>query len=191
MRKLKPEMKPNVPFELIRQVRVVRSLGMLALALVTTATSAADATGKPKRPAIYDAKADGEKQIAEALAAAKRESKNVLLQFGANWCPDCHAMHGLIQTNRQIAATLQASYVVAMIDVDKTSGQQHNAKTIERFGNPITNGIPTLLILDGNGTILNAKTTDRLKDTDHRYPDKVLEFLKKWAPAALSPGGRN
>ena len=159
---------------------------MLLLVLTAFPLSAAESTGKPKRPAIYDTKADGEKQVADALATAKREGKIVLLQFGANWCPDCHAMHGLFQSDPQIAAVLKAGYVVALIDVDRIDGQQHNAKTIERFGNPITNGIPALIIVNSSGAVLNTNPTDRLKDTDYRFPDKVLAFLKKWAPAAKS-----
>ena len=169
--------------------RVAVSLAVTVVVLTPIPLPGADAASRPKRPAIYDTKADGEKQVADALAAAKRESKNVLLQFGANWCPDCHAMHGLFQTNAQIAATLKAGFVVAMIDVDRIDGQQHNAKTVERFGNPITNGIPALIILDGNGVLLNRNASDRLKDTDYRFPEKVLAFLKKWAPGARTPPG--
>jgi thiol-disulfide isomerase/thioredoxin len=45
---------------------------------------------KPTRPAIYDRTADGTRQIEEALKTTKAEKKNVLLQFGANWCGWCH-----------------------------------------------------------------------------------------------------
>ena len=183
------QMKPNALFRLARTVHVIASLGMLTLAMAAIPLPAADSTGKPKRPAIYDTKADGEKQVADALATAKREGKNVLLQFGANWCPDCHAMHGLFQSDPQIAAMLKAGYVVALINVDRIDGQQHNAKTIERFGNPITNGIPALIIVNSSGAVLNTNPTDRLKDTDYRFPDKVLAFLKKWTPSAKSKPG--
>ena len=173
----------------IRPLQAISSLAMLALAMAAISLFAADSTGKPKRPAIYDPKADGEKQVADALAAAKRESKNVLLQFGANWCRDCHAMHGLFQSDPQIAAALKAGYVMALIDVDRIDGQQHNARTIERFGNPITNGIPALIIVNSHGAVLNTNRTDRLNDTDYRFPDKVLAFLKNWAPIAKSRPG--
>ena len=73
---------------------------LLALAgLLSVPVFGADAPSKTARPAIYDEKADGAKQIADALVVAKKENKRVLLQFGANWCGWCHRLHGLFQTN--------------------------------------------------------------------------------------------
>ena len=99
-------------------------------------------TGKPKRPPIYDTKADGAKQIAEALALAKRENKNVLLQFGANWCGWCHKLHALFKSDKAIAEFLNANYVLVLVDVDKVDGKPHNADTDQRYGNPSGMGLP-------------------------------------------------
>ena len=62
----------------------------------------ADSDAKASRPPIYDEKADGAKQIADALAVAKKENKRVLLQFGANWCGWCHKLHKLCQSDANI-----------------------------------------------------------------------------------------
>ena len=50
----------------------------------------AESPAKSLRQDIYDKSADGAKQIADALAMAKKENQRVLLQFGANWCGWCH-----------------------------------------------------------------------------------------------------
>ncbi len=52
-------------------------------------------------PWPYDEKADATVDVHHALAAAQADHKQVLLVFGANWCPDCRAldkaMHGSSQ----------------------------------------------------------------------------------------------
>ena len=90
---------------------------------------AADGPAKPSRPNIYNEKADGGKQIGDALAVAKTENKRVLLQFGANWCGWCHKLHKLCETDKEIAAKLKESYVVVLVDVNKG----HNGEIDKRY----------------------------------------------------------
>ena len=153
----------------------------LAGAAVLSAV-AADPPAKTARPPIYDTKADGAKQITDALTAAKREHKNVLLQFGANWCGWCHKLHALFQSDKEIAAFLKAHYVVVLIDVDKVDGQPHNAGINERYGNPCRFGLPALVVLDADGTQLTSQDSGKLEEGDHHEPAKVLSFLKQWSP---------
>ena len=42
-------------------------------------------TRPSERAKLYDTAADGNKQIADALKAAKAENKRIILKFGANW----------------------------------------------------------------------------------------------------------
>ena len=134
------------------------------------------------RPKIYDESADGSKQIAEALDIAKKEHKHVLLQFGANWCGWCYKLHGLFETNQPIAEALKNGYVVAMIDVDK----EHNNDTDTKYGNPTRFGLPVIVVLDGDGKQLVTQDTGKLEDGDHHSPEKVMAFLKEWAPTGAN-----
>ncbi len=137
---------------------------------------AADTPAKPSRPAIYDEKADGSRQITEALVVANKEHKRVLLQFGANWCGWCHKLHKLFQTDSKISARLKDSYMVVMIDVDKG----HNADVDKRYGNPTRFGLPVIVVLDAEGKPLVTQDTGKLEEGDHHSPEKVLAFLEKW-----------
>jgi len=164
---------------------------ILGSALVGVASLPAFAADLPAetRPPIYDTKADGAKQITEALVIAKRERKHVLLQFGANWCGWCHKLHGLFQSDKDIAAFLKASFIVVLIDVDKVDGKQHNADVNERFGNPCRFGLPALVVLDADGKQLTSQDTGKLEagnPPDHHDPVKVLAFLKQWSPTPAS-----
>ena len=80
---------------------------LLEAAVLQTGNPLLIAASPPTRANLYDETADGGKQIAEALAIAKRENKRVLLQFGANWCGWCHKLHALFRSNTAIAALLQ------------------------------------------------------------------------------------
>jgi thioredoxin-related protein len=107
----------------------------------------AETPATTSRPAIYDEKADGAKQIADALAVAKKENKRVLLQFGANWCGWCHKLHKLCQTDPDIAAKLKDSFNVVWVDVNKG----HNGDINKKYGNPAGLGLPAIVILDADG----------------------------------------
>jgi thiol:disulfide interchange protein len=153
-------------------------------AKATNAVSATQSTNGPKAPAvashpkIYDENADGAKQIEEALVTAKKEGKRVLLKFGANWCIWCHRLHHTFEKDAAVAAELKKDYVVVLIDRNK----DHNKATDEKYGFPTKHGLPVLVVLDADGKQLTTKDTGQLEEKDHHSPDKVLAFLKEWAP---------
>ena len=166
-----------------RHSKSLPSLLCLAVAcLIAPPALAADSPAKPARAPIYDTKADGATQIAEALTTAKREHKQVLLQFGANWCGWCHKLHTLFQTDKNIAAFLKANYVLVLVDVDKVDGKVHNAKINEKYGDPCRLGLPALVVLDADGKQLTTQDSGKLEKGDHHDPALVLNFLKEWSP---------
>jgi thiol:disulfide interchange protein len=160
----------------MRHVRFI--LGLLVALLAATVGIQAGDTPAAAKPAIYDESADGSKQIAEALARAGKDGKRVLLQFGANWCPWCHKLHSLFETDQGIAAQLKSGYVVVLIDVNKGRNSEVDAK----YGHPIRLGLPVIVILDADGKQLTTKDSGELEEGDHHSPKKVMAFLKKWSP---------
>ena len=160
----------------------------LAIAgVIALPARAADPPAKPARPPIYDTKADGATQIAESLAAAKRGHKNVLLQFGANWCGWCHKLHTLFKEDQKIAAFLKANYVLVLVDVDKVDGKMHNAQINEKYGDPCRLGLPSLVVLAADGKQLTTQDSGKLEKGDHHDPELVMKFLKEWATTTQPP----
>lgn len=154
---------------------------LLLFAIVATSWTntawSADASGK-SRPAIYDESVDGSSQIADALGIAANDDKHVLLQFGANWCPWCHLLHDLFEKDPAISAELASDYVVVLIDVN----QGHNKEVNEQYGNPVSQGLPVLVVLDSEGGQLTTQNTGDLEMGNAHDPAKVLAFLQEWAP---------
>ena len=108
-------------------------------------------------PAVYDESADAKKQIAAALARAKKENRRVLIQWGANWCGWCVLLHGKFQTDQEIRKELQYEYDVVTVDVGKFD---KNMDLASGYGAELKgNGIPYLTILDADGkALLNQET---------------------------------
>jgi hypothetical protein len=130
---------------------------------------------------LYDTQADGNQQIAVALKLAKGTNKRVLLKFGANWCGWCHKLSKCFKADPAIAAMLEQHYVLVLIDVDATEGQErHNADVLERYGNPTKLGLPVLVVLDADGKQLTTQDTGELEEGDHHDPEKVLAFLENF-----------
>ena len=159
----------------IRRLSLLGAAALLALSICSSGFGA-DASAKTSRPAIYDENAVGAKQIADAMAGAKKENKQVLLQFGANWCGWCHKLHKLCQTDAEIAARLKESFVVVLVDVNKG----HNNDINQKYGNPMRLGLPVIVILNADGKVLVTQDTGKLEAGDHHDPKKVLGFLNEW-----------
>jgi len=157
--------------------RTILLAGAFVAAMALPSAILAADSSKTERPSIYDESADASKQIADALAAARKQNQRVLLQFGANWCGWCHKLHKLFASDKPISEKLKADYVVAMIDVNKG----HNKELIAKYGGEKL-GLPFLVVLDANRKHLTTKNTGELEEGDHHSPEKVMAFLKKWAP---------
>lgn len=134
-------------------------------------------------PDIYDTKADGSAQISAALDRARTGNKRVLVMFGANWCVWCHRLHAAFENNAEIAAALKANYELVLVDLNTRNGTKRNAAVNERYGNPMKEGLPVLVVLDATGKQLTTQDTGALEDGKAAHdPKKVLAFLKRWKP---------
>ena len=154
----------------------------LFAALAAVAALRAEPEYPKMGPDLFDPTADGSAQIIVALTQAKAEHKNVLLMFGANWCPWCHRLKNTMETDATVARTLNGNYVLVLIDVNMRHGFKRNAEVNERYGNPIHEGLPVLVVLDGNGKQLFTQESGALEEGEGHSPKKVAAFLQRWAP---------
>jgi thiol:disulfide interchange protein len=158
----------------------------IALAALSFVPAVAHADPEyPKMGAdIFDVHADADAQIAAAISTASQEHKNILLDFGANWCIWCHRLHTTFETDASVAKALKDGFVVVMVDVNNRRGESRNAAVIERYGNPVQHGIPVLVVLDSSGKQLTTKDSGELEEGGSHSPAKITSFLAQWAPGA-------
>jgi thiol:disulfide interchange protein len=133
---------------------------------------------------IYHPEADAGKELAQALARAAKEHKQVLAQVGGNWCPWCIKLENLLRSNDTLAAMLRDNYVFIRINYSK---ENKNLPLLARYGNPQRFGFPVLLVIDAKGALLHTQDSGFLEEGKAHSPEKVLTFLSKWTVKALDP----
>ncbi|MER5638903.1 thioredoxin family protein [Kitasatospora sp. NPDC002227] len=127
----------------------------------------------------YDAARNAETDIKVALAEAAKGNREVLLDFGANWCPDCRALD-LMYRAPQVAPVLAKNYVVVPVDVGRFD---HNVDLAARYVDLRTSGIPALVVLGADGKVRTATDDGSFSSARSMTPGQVSAFLAKWAPA--------
>jgi thioredoxin 1 len=155
-----------------------RKLNLMALAaaVVLNAIPCLSAGDNP----IYDEQADAHQQIASAIAKASRSGKNIVLDFGANWCLDCHVLDGQMH-QPDLAGLIAKNYVVVHIDVGQFNKNLNLAK---KYNVPLSKGIPALAVLDRHGSLLFSQSQGEFEDARHLGHDAFTQFFEKWKPKA-------
>ncbi len=144
-----------------------------------TADSKTAVSHKPKRPPIYNEKADAKADIAAALKLAQREHKHVLLKFGGNWCGWCYKLHDCFTHEPAVADVLKRGFVLVLVDEDT------NKELLKKYApDEKRMGFPYLVVLDADGKVLRDQPTDVLEEGPKHNPAKVKDFLVKWSPSA-------
>ena len=146
-------------------------------------TTAPSATARPSTPAspasgvLYDPTADATADIAAAMALAKADGKRVLLDFGADWCPDCHVLAAYVHGPAG-SRLVDSAYHVVPVDVGVFD---HNLDVAATYGNPIANGIPAVVVLGADGTVIGSTGNGSLANARTMSESDVLAILARWA----------
>jgi thioredoxin-related protein len=144
------------------------------------------AQSKPDQP--YNENADIRADVKAAVIKAKKENKNVLIQWGGNWCPWCIRFHKLVLGEKRIDSIMKKDYVYILANVPKEKNKRDFALYGE-YGYPNRFGFPVFVILDGNGKQLHIQDSEYLEygKTPGYDTTKVFTFLKMWNVKALDP----
>ena len=148
---------------------------MLAVAVV--ARPGAPQAGPPATP-LYDEKADAQKLINAAITKAGRSHKNIVLDFGANWCFDCHVLDAEMR-KPELASLIEKNYIVVHVDVGRFD---KNLDIARKYGVPLKKGIPALAVLDPHGKLLYAQDQGQFEDARHLEYESFKAFFEQWKP---------
>jgi thioredoxin-related protein len=131
---------------------------------------------------LYDPKANAEKDVAVAIAKAKKEGKHVLLQIGGNWCVWCYRFNSFVLLDPDLKNILNNNYVVYHLNY---SSENKNLDYLKKLGFPQRFGFPVFVVLDANGNRLNTQDSSLLEKGNSYDKSKVKSFLENWSPVAL------
>jgi thioredoxin-related protein len=133
---------------------------------------------------LYNPAANVKKDVATAVAKAKKEGKNVLIQVGGNWCIWCYRYDGFVKGDTALHRITNENYVVYHLNYSK---ENKNLDDLKELGFPQRFGFPVFVVLNQKGERLHTQDSGLLEKEKSYDADKVKTFLKAWAPAALDP----
>jgi thiol-disulfide isomerase/thioredoxin len=126
---------------------------------------------------IFYPASDPEKDIAAALASARQDGRHVLVDFGADWCPDCRVLGALFE-DPVVAPFAKANFHVVHVDVGR---RDKNGETVAKYKATSGDWIPAVVVLDPTGkTVAITDAESRL--TRRTSPQELLTVLQQWAP---------
>ena len=133
-------------------------------------------------PDIYPAPEQAQADLAAALKQAAAQHRRVIVDFGGNWCTDCHVLDSYMHdaTNQPL---VEANFVVVHVNIGRIDRNQDIA---ERYGIPLGKGVPALAVLDERGKLLYSQTGGEFEDMRHMNAGALTQFLQRWKPRAAT-----
>jgi thiol:disulfide interchange protein len=162
-------------FLLVRRAPTAANPAIQPAPIVRSAPAEASQADE-SRP-IYDVHADAQKDIARAVAQAKKEHKRVLIDFGADWCPDCVVLAHLFD-DAKVKPFLDTHFVVVRVNVGQWDA---NLDVSEKYGDPIAKGIPAVVVLSPDQQIVASTGGGELANARTATKQDILTFLQQWA----------
>jgi thiol-disulfide isomerase/thioredoxin len=136
------------------------------------------ATSSPAADSLYDPNADPRADIAAALTAARADGRHVLLEFGADWCPDCHVL-ALYLDSAEGRALVDERFHIVKIDVGFFD---RNLDVAAEHGLEPLVGIPAVAALTPDGEIVATSVDGTLATASAMTQEQVLGYLKALVP---------
>ncbi len=180
----------NWPTALSRTVLVSLMAGGFACIL---ATGFASAAARPQALAelalfqetvpggrvLYSDTADAKADIAAAEVTARKYHRNILLDFGGNWCGDCQVLDIYMHQspNQELVAK---NFVVVHVDIGR---YDKNVDLAKKYGIPLAKGVPALAVLSPTGRMLYSQKQGEFENMRNMDPASLTAFLTKWKPA--------
>ncbi len=125
---------------------------------------------------IYPAPDQAKKDLAAALTSAAATHKRIILDFGGNWCPDCHVLDLYFHDSAN-APILEANYILVHVNIGRMN---ENLDITERYQIPLKRGVPALAVLGEHGELLYSQKAGEFEAMRGMQSSAVTEFLVRW-----------
>jgi thioredoxin 1 len=127
----------------------------------------------------YDPDADPATEFEKAMKQAIAEDKSVLVVFGANWCPDCRALEEILSTE-PLHRFVTERFVSMHVNI---GNWDKNIEFAATFGRPIDKGIPSIAIIDKDGSTRFVSSAGELATARKMS----VEHLMQWLSGLVQP----
>jgi thioredoxin 1 len=127
-------------------------------------------------PDIYPAPTQAAADITAALSSAAASHKRVIIDFGGNWCTDCHVLDSYFHDSTN-APILAANFILVHVNIGHMDA---NVEIAERYEIPLRKGVPAVAVLDAQGKLLYSQKTGEFEAMRHMQSTTVTDFLDHW-----------
>ncbi|MFA5804012.1 MAG: thioredoxin family protein [Melioribacteraceae bacterium] len=149
---------------------------VLALIVILTTNLIAQDKSESTTPK-FDPARDPFKDLKEVVVDAQKTNKRILLDVGGEWCIWCHRLDGFLDAHPELKNFMHDNFVVLKVN---WSLENKNEKFLVQY--PKVAGYPHIFILEKEGTLLFSKNTGELEEEKSYDAEKIMNFLKEWAP---------
>lgn len=125
----------------------------------------------------FDPAKDPFKDLENAVVKTQSENKRIILDVGGEWCIWCHRLDAFIESDEEIKGFLNGNYITIKVNF---SPENKNEKFLSQY--PEIKGYPHIFVLDSDGKFLHSQDTGLLEKEKSYDKEKILGFLKEWAP---------
>lgn len=146
----------------------------------TDTPAASEASGASDRnsdplPKRYASSGDPRAAIAAALRKSRLDNRPVLLDFGADWCPDCAVLAHKFRIGT-VRKELAAFHVVA-VDVGRFN---RNLGLVKKYGLDLeASGIPALVSLSPDGKVRATTNDGSFERSSSMSPKQLAAYLRR------------
>jgi len=127
----------------------------------------------PAQAEPYDENANADLDIQTALKESRNNDKFVLLEFGANWCPDCKVLAKQM-LEAPLKELIENNFIVVNVDIGEG---EKNLHLIKKYGNVTDRGIPSIVVLDKDNNILLGTLSGQLANARSMGKDELYHFF--------------
>jgi len=153
-----------------------RSARLSALVMFSASLLCSAMAARAAAPDIYPAADRAKTDLSAALAAAGVNRKRIILDFGGNWCADCHVLDYYFHDAAN-GPLLDAHYILVHINIGRMN---ENLDIAERYLIPLRKGVPALAILGSHGELLYSQRTGEFQAMRSMQSSAVSDFLQHW-----------
>lgn len=114
-------------------------------------------------------------EIELALLNANKKSGGVMIIFGSDWCPPCRELDKLLDQT-DVKNDLHPIYEILKIDIGHWDKNMDIAK---KYGNPVREGIPGIVLLNKDGTIREIVEINELSSLMSGGVDVLMLYLQE------------
>ena len=161
-------------------INLIKYYSFLFLVIIPITMSANDIKMPPDEflkmplPLPYNGEIYSESDIERFLDSSINKSKQPIIIFGGNWCPDCRILEGTLQLPT-IKKYMIEHYEILHVDVGR---YDKNMNLISYFKIPKEEGVPRVLVFDTNKNILNMESTKEWTTARDRKQQEIFNYFQ-------------